>query len=196
MPDPLAAFVIYGLLTLTAPDGLAGRPRALLLAGLLLVLLPLGQACQNARLLYPFVQWNMYAAPVPPDHLEYVAVDDRGRAFLYPFRLVAFSSPWAFMARLDGLIAGCECRAGHPVADRALEALAALHEAKTGTAIVRLEAYAQWTAGPAARELAYVWMPPESSDSTEGPSREPPVTAGASAQVLAGSGGNSPEARP
>jgi hypothetical protein len=201
MPDPLAAFVIYGLLTLaalwfTAPDGLAGRPRALLLAGLLLVLLPLGQACQNARLLYPFVQWNMYAAPVPPDHLEYVAVDDTGRAFLYPFRLVAFSSPWALMARFDGLIDRCECTAGDRRVDRALQALADIHRAKTGTAIVRLEAYEQWAAGPAARALAYVWMPPESSDSTEGASREPPVTPGASAQALAGSGGNSPEARP
>ena len=163
MPHPAGAFLIYLLLTLvvvrvTAPAGLARRRATLLLTGFLAVLLPLGQAAENPRVLYPFVSWNMYAAPVPPEHLEYVAVDDRGRAFLYPFRLVAFSSPWAFMARLDEVIDRCACRGGAPLADRALEALARLHEAKTGRAIVRVEAYARWTAGPAGRELTYVWM--------------------------------------
>jgi hypothetical protein len=163
MPHPVAAFAIYLLLTLgvvrlTAPPDLPGHRKALIVAGLLLVLLPLGQAWQNPRALYPFVDWTMYASPVPAGHMEYVAVDDRGRTFLYPFATLAVSSPWALMARFDDLVVRCACTAGDPLVDRALRALADIHEAETGVAVVRIEAYEGWTAADReGRRLAYVW---------------------------------------
>jgi hypothetical protein len=173
MPHPVVAFGIYALLTLgvmwrTAPRDLLGRRKALIVAGLLLVLFPLGQAWQNPRALYPFVDWTMYASPAPAEHKEYVAVDDRGRTFLYPFATLSFSSPWAVMARFDDLIARCACAAGDPLVDRAFQALADIHEDETGAAIIRLAAYDNWTAaGHEGRRLAYVWTRPTRA----GPSR-------------------------
>jgi len=162
MPHPVLAFVIYALVSLgvlwrSAPPDVFRRRKALVAAGLLAMLLPLGQAWQHPRALYPFVDWTMYAAPVPTGHKEYVAVDEHGRTFLYPFHLLAFSSPWAVMARFDDVIVRCGCTSGDALVDRALLTLADIHEDETGTAIVRLEAYDDWAAGPDNRRLAYVW---------------------------------------
>lgn len=163
---PAATFALGAALTVvlcrrTAPPELFRRRPTLIAAGLLAILLPLGQAAQNPHALYPFVHWTMYSSADRSDHKEYVAEDEHGRRFLYPFASLAFSSPWAVMARLDDLIARCSCAAGDPLVDRALASLADLHSARTGVGIVRIQAYDRWAEDHAAeRHAAYTWTQP------------------------------------
>ena len=160
-------FLIYFLVTL-AIVMLSGRQyiardkRLAGFVGALLILLPAGQAGWHSRTTYPFVPWDMYASSTPPQtYQEYLIQDDVGPAYHYPFGHVAFSSPRAFMRRLDQLVRACRCTGGDALVDAVIEALGDIHRDRTGRTITQFEVYdvqiatgSQQT-GP--RTLRYTW---------------------------------------
>jgi hypothetical protein len=130
--------------------------------GALLILLPAGQAGWYRRTTYPFVPWDMYGSSTPPQtYQEYLIRDDAGPVYHYPFGHVAFSSPRAFMRRLDQLVRGCRCTAGDPLVDAVVEALVSIHRDRTGRTITQFKVYDVQIAtgsresGP--RTLLYIW---------------------------------------
>ncbi len=93
-----------------------------------------GQGIGDSRRTYPFIAWTLYSdvAPIRAYH-EYMAAEPgNGLTFAYSFTDVAFSSPRAVAARLDSLVAACQCKSEDATVDLAIAALSAAHEQTTG----------------------------------------------------------------
>lgn len=160
----IAIWLIYLLVTiavlsLTAPVGSRTDRGLIGLALFILATMPASQALGRNRLTYPIASWRMYADKSPStSYQQYLITDDHGQQYHYPFRLVAFSSTRAFMARLDQLIVQCRCDGGDRVVDEAFEALAEIHQLSTGRVAVAMEAFdVSVIANSEARTRRYSW---------------------------------------
>ena len=129
----IAALILLG----TQPSALRTL-RIRLLAAVLAGLFVLGQAMHAPALTYPFIPWTMYAGPSSPTASRMVVLDNHGTRSDYPFRLIAFSSPRAFLSRVEALVADCRCSSRDLVTDSVLKALARLYESETHAVVTSI----------------------------------------------------------
>jgi hypothetical protein len=153
-----------GIVLLSARRHLARDKRLATVVWALVILLPAGQAMRRSRATYPFVRWGMYASTSPPQmYQEYLIRDDGDSVYHYPFGHIAFSSPRAFMIRLEQLVQACSCAGGDQLVDDVIEAFASIHRDRTGRTVTQFEVYdVPVTPGPeqpGARTLRYTWRP-------------------------------------
>jgi hypothetical protein len=163
MRHPALLHLIYlavtvAIVALAAPPRVLDRRISLAAVATLVLLLPLGQVLNDQRRSYPFVSWTMYSTAMPASYRDYVIVDDEERESRYPFHLIAFSSPWAFMARLDRAIGRCRCAQGDPLVDATLAGLARIYERRIGHRVAEFRVYdVAVSPAAAAPRLLYVW---------------------------------------
>ena len=106
----------------------------------------------------------MYANTAPPQtYQEYLIQDDSGRVYHYPFDHIAFSSPRAFMIRLEQLVQACNCAGSDALVDDVIEAFASIHRDRTGHTVMQFDVYdVPITTGPhqpGPRTHRYRWRP-------------------------------------
>ena len=68
----------------------------------------------------------------------YIVRTSDGQEFHYPFSLIAFSSPWALMARLDQLRLRCGCTHGDAILDRTFGVLADILSRDSGVHVLTI----------------------------------------------------------
>ena len=109
-----------------------------------------GQVLPAHPSLYPFVAWNMYSDPRPPDYFIQVRASDHGEAVpefrferhLLPFSpgpLTGYSTLGTITARVLQLIGHCRCTEMDSTVDRAIAALVAIHRLREGRHVDRIE---------------------------------------------------------
>ena len=70
----------------------------------IIYLLAIGQVNKSSHQTYPFTYWGMYSQSMPSqDYYEYLVQLDDEHSIHYPFELVTFTSPRAFMRKLRNL---------------------------------------------------------------------------------------------
>ncbi|MGH7536577.1 MAG: hypothetical protein ACREMG_13490, partial [Gemmatimonadales bacterium] len=99
----------------------------------------------------------------PRTYQEYLIRDDSGRMYHYPFEHIAFSSPRAFMIRLEQLVQACNCTGSDELVDDVIATFASIHRDRTGRTVTQFQVYeVPVTTGsqpPGPRTLRYTWRP-------------------------------------
>jgi hypothetical protein len=129
------AVVALAVVMLTGTRHLSASSPVAWTAVILAVLVALGQSRRD-HFYYPFDHWGMYASTTVPERVPKHLVRTRtGSVYEYPFVEVVFSSPRAFMAKIEQLIAACACRNGDARVDELLGTLALIHGRNHGVAV-------------------------------------------------------------